>query len=229
MTRFQNRRQAGRLLADALQRLPMEEPVLVLGLPRGGLPVAAEIAEALDAPLDVCVVRKLGVPGQEELAFGAIASGGARVFNDDVIDAWQLSPDDTHSVIQHEQRELRRRELAFRGDHPFPKVAGHTVIVADDGAATGATMRAAVAALRRLFPRRIIAAVPVASHDAITLLRQVADDCIVLSAPEPFYGVGLWYDDFAQTSDKTVRALLEDARKRDLASTRPGAAIGEYA
>jgi putative phosphoribosyl transferase len=205
---------AGRRLGETLRARPLERPIIVLGLPRGGIPVAAVVAEMLDAPLDVCVVRKLGVPGHEELAFGAIASGGARVFNDDVIGALRLSADVMHHVILHEQRELSRREVAFRGSRAFPDIGNHTVIVVDDGAATGASMLAALRALRLLRPRRLIAAVPCASIEAARTLNEAADECVCLMTPEPFYGVGAWYRDFAPTADQTVRDLLIDARHR---------------
>jgi predicted phosphoribosyltransferase len=172
------------------------------------------VAEALDAPLDVCVVRKLGVPGQEEVALGAIASGGARVLNRDVIEMLGISPQVIEQIVAREQRELHRRESAYRGTRPFPLLAGKTVIVVDVGAATGASMVAALSALRHLGPRSLIAAVPVASREAAQALTSVAEDCTCLIQPEPLHGVGLWYEDFSEVSDDEVRALLADAQRR---------------
>lgn len=211
---FIDRYDAGTRLAVALRKYATDRPLIVLGLPRGGVPVAARVAEELGAPLDVFLVRKLGVPQHEELAFGAIASGKARVLNGEVIGHFGVSPTDIERVVAAEERELRRRENAYRGAQHFPVLAGETVIVVDDGAATGASMRVAIAALRQLGPRAIIAAVPVASRDAVRLLSAEADACTCIIAPEPFYGVGLWYRDFAQVSDGEVRALLADARRR---------------
>lgn len=211
---FVDRYDAGRRLGVALRKHAADRPLIVLGLPRGGVPVASCVAEELDAPLDIFVVRKLGVPGHEELALGAIASGGARVLNDDVIGELGVSPLAIDRVVEQEQRELARREAAYRGARHFPALAGETIIVVDDGAATGASMRVAVIALRQLGPRAIIAAIPVASRDALETLKSVADECVCLIAPEPFYGVGLWYKDFSETSDVEVRVLLADARRR---------------
>lgn len=212
--RFTDRHDAGRRLGSALRELDIIPPLIVLGLPRGGVPVAAAVAEMLHAPLDVCIVRKLGVPGHEELAFGAVASGGARVLNPDVIRAANISRQVIKRVLSDELRELERRERLFRGDSPFPDVAAHTVILVDDGAATGASMYAGVLALRQLQPRAIVVALPVASRDAVRLLRTAADDCVSLMQPEPFYGVGAWYADFEQTTDDEVRALIAQARWR---------------
>jgi putative phosphoribosyl transferase len=211
---FVDRYDAGRRLGVALRKYAAERPLIVLGLPRGGVPVASCVAEELDAPLDIFVVRKLGVPGHEELALGAIASGGARVLNGDVIGELGVPPSAIDRVVDQEQRELARRESLYRSARHFPVIAGETVIVVDDGAATGASMRVAVIALRQLGPRAIIVAIPVASHDALSTLESVADECICLVAPEPFYGVGLWYEDFSETSDVEVRVLLADARRR---------------
>lgn len=211
---FIDRYDAGRRLGIALRKHAGDRPLIVLGLPRGGVPVAARVAEELHAPLDICVVRKLGVPGAEEYAFGAIASGGARVLNDDVIAQLGISPETIERVVAKEELELRRRESAYRGVRAFPVLTGETVIIVDDGSATGASMRVAVAALRHLGPRTIIAALPVASRHAVRMLKTVADDCVCIIEPEPFYGVGLWYEDFSQTSDAEVRALLDDARRR---------------
>lgn len=211
---FRDRYDAGNRLGTALQRHAADRPLIVLGLPRGGVPVASRVAEALDAPLDICVVRKLGVPGHEELALGAIASGGARVLNEDIVDELGISADTVEQVVARETRELQRREMAYRGARHFPVLAGETVILVDDGAATGASMRVAVRALRQLGPRSLIVAVPVASRQAVQALRTVADDVVCIIEPEPFYGVGLWYGDFSETSDAEVRVLLADARRR---------------
>ena len=211
---FIDRYQAGRRLGEALRHHPVEGPVIVLGLPRGGVPVAARVAEELGAPLDVFLVRKLGVPGHEELALGAIASGGARVLNHDVIDQFRISPETIAKVVAAEERELHRRESAYRGKRPFPALDGKTVILVDDGAATGASMRVAVLAVRQLCPRAIIAAIPVASPEAALLLARVADRCTCIMEPDPFYGVGMWYGDFSEVSDAEVRLLLADAHRR---------------
>jgi putative phosphoribosyl transferase len=220
-TRFSNRREAGRLLARALRGYAGRPDVLVLGLPRGGVPVASEVASALDAPLDVLVVRKLGVPGQDELAMGAVASGGITVFNRDLIEQLGISQAAIDRVTEQELAELARREQTYRGESAPLDVTGRTVIIVDDGLATGATMSAAVAALRAMRPVRIIVAAPVASRDAMRLLRQTADDCVSVLEPEPFHGVGLWYEDFAQTSDREVQQLLAASLQRRLAQALP--------
>jgi putative phosphoribosyl transferase len=220
-TRFLNRRDAGRQLAIALRGYTHRADVLVLGLPRGGVPVASEVASALEAPLDVLVVRKLGVPGHDELAMGAVASGAITVLNREVIEHCRIPQDSIDRVTQRELTELARRDLAYRGDAPPLEVTGRTVILVDDGLATGATMSAAVAAIRAMHPFRVVVAVPVASRDAMRLLSQAADDCVSVCEPEPFHGVGLWYDDFAQTTDREVRQLLAAARARPLAPALP--------
>jgi predicted phosphoribosyltransferase len=204
---FRDRRQAGLALARALVALGLHDPV-VLALPRGGVPVGFEIAQRLGAPLDVLVVRKLGVPGHEELAMGAIATGGVRVLNSDVILGLRIPAEMIEAVAEREQRELERRERSFRGDRPAIPVAGRTAIVVDDGLATGATMRAAALSLRERGPREIIAAVPVGAASSCELLAEVVDRVVCLAQPEPFYGVGLWYRHFDQTSDEEVRELL---------------------
>jgi putative phosphoribosyl transferase len=219
LPRFVDRDQAGRRLGAALRRYAHEPSLIVLALPRGGVPVGARIAEALDAPLDVCIVRKLGVPGHEELAMGAIASGGARVLNADVIAELGYPPDFVAGIIEREEAEVRRRETIYRGHRPFPDLADRTVIVVDDGAATGASMRAAVVALRQLRPRKIVVALPVASRDAVRMLSAAADDCVCLFEPEPFYGVGAWYEDFSQLSDAAVRALIADTERSEGSAT----------
>jgi putative phosphoribosyl transferase len=210
-TRFQDRTEGGRLLAQRLAAYAGRDDVLVLALPRGGVPVAFEIARALEAPLDVFVVRKLGVPGHEELAMGAIASGGVWVLNNDVILALHISDAVIRGVAARELGELRRREKAYRGDRPRPEVHDRIVIVVDDGIATGSTMRAAIAALRRLRPARLVVAVPTAAASTCAELGEGVDEWVCLSMPDPFYAVGVWYDDFSPTTDLEVRDLLDRA------------------
>ena len=209
--RFRDRTEAGRRLAADLTPYAHRADVRVLALPRGGVPVASEVATALDAPLDVFVVRKLGVPGHEEYAMGAIATGGVVLLNDQVMRSAGVSDAALQRVLQDERRELERREERYRGDRPSPDVAGNTVILVDDGLATGSTMLAAVAALRAEQPARIVVAVPVASPDTCAAVRRAADDVVCSITPEPFYAVGLWYEDFSQTTDQEVRDLLEHA------------------
>jgi putative phosphoribosyl transferase len=211
MRRFRDRSDAGAELASKLVRYRGDPSVLVLGLPRGGVPVAYEVARALGAPLDVFVVRKLGVPGHRELAMGAIASGGIRVLNDEVLEALKLSAVDINRVAAEESKELERQQRSYRDDAPFPDVAGRTVIVVDDGLATGSTMRAAVRAIRRLHARRIVIAAPVAAADTIRSLAGEADEIVCVNAPDTFHAVSLWYQTFSQTSDDEVRLLLESA------------------
>jgi predicted phosphoribosyltransferase len=211
-TRFRDRVDAGRTLAAELRGYVGEADVRVLALPRGGVPVAFEVARALRAPLDVFVVRKLGVPGHEEYAMGAIASGGTVVLSRDVIRGLGIDDATVQRVIELERRELARRERRYRGDRPPPAVAGRTVILVDDGLATGATMRAAVAAITRQGPKRLVVAVPVAAPDTCDELRAEVDDIVCAVTPEPFHAVGLWYDDFSQTTDEEVHDLLERAR-----------------
>ena len=187
------------------------EDVLVLALPRGGVPVAFEVARALNAPLDICVVRKLGVPGHEELAMGAIASRGAWVLNNDVIRALHIPGHMIQEVADRELQELERRERTYRGDRPALDVRGRVVILVDDGLATGSTMRAAIAALRRLEPARLVVAVPTASPATCDEIGREADECICTIMPDPFDSVGVWYDDFPQTTDDQVCDLLERA------------------
>ena len=211
---FQDRTEAGRLLGESLrQRYGQREDALVLGLPRGGVPVAYQVASAIGAPLDVFIVRKLGVPGHEELAMGAIASGGVHVLNDDVLHYMPMSSKTIDSVAAREQRELERRETSYRGSKPPHDVAGRTVFVVDDGLATGSTMRAAVRALRQMNAHEVIVAVPVAAEETCDSLQREADDIICLRTPSPFQAVGLWYEDFSQTTDEEVHALLERAQK----------------
>jgi len=209
--RFRDRQEAGQLLAAELEkRLDGDRNVIVLGLPRGGVPVAAEIARRLNAPLDVFVVRKLGVPGHEELAMGAIATGGVRVVNDEVVSYLRVQPRTIDAVAEREGIELERRERAYRGSRPPLDVSGRTAILVDDGLATGSTMRAACAALRRLGPRRIVVAVPVAAQDTCREFAREVDLIVCLRTPEPFQAVGLWYEDFSQTTDEEVHALLTE-------------------
>jgi putative phosphoribosyl transferase len=204
----ENRQVAGQALAQALDAYHGRDDVIVLALPRGGVPVALEIALALGAPLDLMLVRKLGTPGQEELAMGAIASGGGRVMNEDIVQMLAISPQTIEQVAEQESRELQRRERAYRGDRPWPKLANKCVILVDDGLATGATMRASVKAVREQRPARIVVAVPVAPADTIARLREEADEVICLAEPEPFRAIGLWYVDFSQVSDDEVREML---------------------
>jgi predicted phosphoribosyltransferase len=205
---FRDRTEAGRVLAERLAAYADRPDVIVLALPRGGVPVAFEVARALHAPLDVFIVRKLGVPGHEELAMGAVATGGVRVLNDQVVRALRIPDSVINAVAAWELEELARRERLYRGDRPPPDVRGKTVILVDDGLATGATMLAAVKALREQHPERIVVAVPVASPDTCELLREEVDEVVCAVTPEPFYAVGLWYQDFSQTSDEEVRELL---------------------
>lgn len=211
MQRYYDRAAAGRALARQLTDYANRPNVLVLALPRGGLPVAYEVARALRAPLDVFVVRKLGVPGHEELAMGAIATGGVRVVNPEVLRMLDIPPEVVDAVAARELRELERREHAYRDDRPPPDVHGKTVILIDDGLATGATMRAAVAALRAQGPVRIVVAVPVASPDTCAELSREVEEIICAETPEPFYGVGWWYERFDQTTDAEVHELLARA------------------
>lgn len=208
---FHDRPDAGRALAPAVKRHDLRRP-LVLGLPRGGVPVAFEVAKALDADLDVLVVRKLGVPHQPELAFGAIASGGVHVYNDDVLRMLPgLDDESTERIVARESQELARREAAFRGSRPYPVFEGRDVVLVDDGLATGATMRAAVLAVRRGNPRRILVAVPTGSKDAVERISGEADEIICLDTPVFFMAVGNQYERFDQTSDEEVRQLLRRA------------------
>jgi len=208
---FTDRRQAGRILAHQLRSYAGRPDVIVLGLPRGGVPVAFEVAQVLDAPLDVFLVRKLGAPGHEELAMGAIASGDVVVINDEVVRALKIGNDEVIAEVASEREELARREVIYRNGRPLADVGGKTVILIDDGLATGSTMRAAVTALRQKQPARIVVGVPVGAASTCAELQEIADECVCAIAPEDFRAVGLWYDDFAQTSDEEVCDLLARA------------------
>jgi predicted phosphoribosyltransferase len=209
---FRDRRDAGRLLASKLAAYANRPDVLVLALPRGGVPVAYEVARALKAPLDVFIVRKLGVPGYEELAMGAVATGGVQVLNDQIVDELRIPDYVIDEVAAREQQELARRERLYRGDRPAPDVRGKTVILVDDGLATGATMHAAIKALQQQQPTRVVVAVPTAAPETCEALRAEVDEVICAVTPEPFRAVGLWYQDFSQTSDEEVHDLLSLAR-----------------
>ena len=206
--RFQNRTDAGRRLASELRQYANRNDVLVLALPRGGVPIGYEVAKELGAPLDVFVVRKIGLPWQEELAMGAVASGGVRVLDRNLIRVAHVSDDDVQRIANAEEQELVRREKLYRGDRPFPSLRGKTIILVDDGLATGASMRAAVEALRHEEPARIVVAVPVAPPETCDAFRNIADEIVCAETPEPFTAVGQWYDDFTQTTDDDVRDLL---------------------
>lgn len=206
--RFRDRVDAGKTLAHLLSAWADRPDVIVFGLPRGGVPVAFEIARDLRAPLDVFLVRKLGVPGHEELAMGAIATGGVRVLNPEIVGPLGISEQALERVTERQQDELRRREEAYRGNRPAPDVRGKTAILVDDGLATGSTMRAAISALRQQGPERIIAASPVGAPSVCAELDRLVDRMICATMPEPFHAVGLWYDDFSETTDDEVRDLL---------------------
>lgn len=205
---LRDRTDAGRLLGEQLLAYAGRDDVVVLGLPRGGVPVAAAVARRLGAPLDVLAVSKLGLPGQEELAMGALGSGGASVLNRAVIVAARVPPSVLARAIEEGRAELEREERGYRGDRPQLDLRNRVVILVDDGLATGATMRVAVVAVRTHSPARIVIAIPVAPESTCDLLRAEADEVICLVTPEPFFGVGAWYEDFEQVSDETVRALL---------------------
>jgi putative phosphoribosyl transferase len=208
---FANRRQAGKKLAAKLTRYGNRSDVLVLALPRGGVPVAFEVARALQAPLDVFLVRKLGLPGHKEFAMGAIATGGVRVLNEEVTSRIHIPESTIDEVARREQKELERRERLYRGDQPAPNLQGRTVILIDDGLATGSTMRAAATALRQMRPAKIIVAVPVAAPETCEEFRSEVDEVVCAAMPEPFMAVGAWYEEFSDTSDEEVRDLLARA------------------
>ncbi len=206
---FVDRTDAGQCLAERLAGYAGRGDVLVLALPRGGVAVGAVVAQKLRAPLDVILVRKLGVPGHEEFAMGAIASGGVRIISDDVVASLGVSEREIAVVAAAEEAELARQELAFRGSRHFPEINGRTIILVDDGLATGATMRAAAAVIRRQSPARLVVAVPVAPRETCAALRAEVDEVVCLATPEPFHSVGSWYEDFRQTTDEEVRLMLE--------------------
>ena len=208
MNRFLDRPQAGRALAELLKQYAHQPDVIVLALPRGGVPVAYEIAQALSAPLDVIIVRKLGVPGHEEFAFGAVASGGSVVFNEDIMSLLALNQSAIDQVLKDELQEMARREQVYRGDSPFPELTDKTVILVDDGIATGATMRAAIQALQQKKPAKTIIAVPVAAHSTCEAMAAMVNQIVCPLQPVDLNAVGLWYDNFSQTSDSEVIELL---------------------
>lgn len=218
---FKNRQDAGEKLAEKLTEYAGRDDVLVLALPRGGVPVAFEVARRLGTPLDIFLVRKLGVPGQEELAMGAIASNGVRVLNESVVASLNIPDAAIEAVARREQIELERREKAYREGLPAPRVKGKVVILIDDGLATGATMRAAAIALKQQNPAKIIIAVPVSSPETCKEFEAKVDAIVCAVTPRPFYGVGMWYEDFSQTTDEEVRQLLQISRN-DLAGKASG-------
>jgi predicted phosphoribosyltransferase len=218
-SRFRDRVEAGRRLAIDLAEYAHRPDVVVLALPRGGVPVAYEVARALGAPLDVFVVRKLGVPGHEEVAMGAIATGDVRVLNESLVRSVGIPRDVIETVTARERAELARRERLYRGNRPPVDIRGRTVILVDDGLATGATMVAAVRAVRQRGPARIVVAVPIAAPETCDAMREEADDVVCAMTPEPFHAVGIWYEDFSQTSDEEVRDLL--ARSAELGASHP--------
>jgi putative phosphoribosyl transferase len=211
---FANRREAGAELAIKLKRYAGRGDVVVLALPRGGVPVAFEVAEALDAPLDIFLVRKLGMPGHREYAMGAIASGGVRVLSDDVIRAYRIPAQAIEAIVREEQAELERREREYRQSAPLTNLRGRIVMLVDDGLATGSTMRAAVQAVRQHQPARVIVAVPVGAPETCDEFADVTDETVCARTPEPFRAVGLWYRDFSETTDNEVRALLRQHADR---------------
>ena len=212
---YSNRSEAARLLAEVLQPYAGRSDVLILGLPRGGVPVAYEVAQALKAPLDLMLVRKLGVPGHAELAMGAIATGGIRVLNTEVIEELGISDAAIERVTAREQQELQRRDQVYRGHRPPPDMEGRCVILVDDGLATGATMRSAIAAVRRQQPAHLVVAVPVAPPHTVAVLREEADEVVCPATPEPFFSIGLWYEDFAPVTDEEVRVLLKQSWREE--------------
>ncbi|HEU4618288.1 MAG TPA: phosphoribosyltransferase family protein [Gammaproteobacteria bacterium] len=215
VTTFVDRRDAGRRLGERLAREPPPAPVVVLGLPRGGVPVAAEVAAALGGELDVFLVRKLGAPFNPELAVGAVASGGVTVYNEDLLRMLGLDAADLEPIRRRELAELERRERVYRGGRPPPALEGRAVVLVDDGIATGATMEAAARAVRALHPAEVIVAVPTAATDAVERLERVADRVVALSTPEPYISVGSWYESFPQLSDEDVIAALANAGGQD--------------
>jgi putative phosphoribosyl transferase len=221
-TRFRNRAEAGHLLAQKLIAYAYRPDVLVLGLPRGGVPVAFEVAKALQVPLDIWLVRKLGVPTQKELAMGAIATGGVRVLNQEVVNWLGISDEVIDKVAAQEQQELERRNQVYRGNRPAPDVRNRTIILVDDGLATGSTMHAAIASLRQQQPDRIVVAVPVGPPSVYKDFKSEADEIVCLQTPELFNAIGVWYVDFSQTTDQEVRDLLEQPTQGVPSPERPG-------
>ncbi len=217
MTSFRDRYHAGRFLAEKLSQYAGRKDAIVLALPRGGVPVGYEVAKALNAPLDVFLVRKLGLPGREELAMGAVATGGVRVLNEEVVRWFKIPESTIEAVAEREQRELERREREYRGGRPFPDLSNKTVILVDDGLATGTTMKAAITALRAYKPARIVMAVPTAPPETCEEFRNEVDTAICATTPQPFWAVGAWYEDFSQTSDEEVRSLLEQVSAKQAA------------
>lgn len=213
LVRFRNRSEAGQMLAKKLLKYAGPENVIILGIPRGGVPVAFEVAQVLGAPLDVFLSRKLGVPGQEELAFGAMATGGVRVLDADIVEAVGISNEQIEAISEREREELDRRERLFRADSPPLEVSGKTAILVDDGIATGSSMLAAVAALRQLKPARIVIAVPVAPASTCNRLRREVDEIVCVESPEFFYAIGQFYEDFSQVSDSEVCEVLHRAKR----------------
>ncbi|MBF2002565.1 MAG: phosphoribosyltransferase [Synechococcales cyanobacterium C42_A2020_086] len=217
--KFWNRSEAGQLLAAKLMEFANRSDVIVLALPRGGVPVAYEIAKALQVPLDICLVRKLGVPEQEELAMGAIASGGVLILNNEVLRALHISRQTLLKVAALERQELERRDRTYRGDRPPPVIHNRTVILVDDGIATSSTLRAAIAALMRQHPKDVIVAVPVAPESTCIALRTLVSDVVCLSMPNPLNSIGMWYRDFSQTTDEEVCRLLAQPTVIDPSAT----------
>ena len=212
MEKYRDRQEAGKVLASLLNKYAKQKDILVLTLPRGGVPVGFEIAKELHAPLDVFIVRKLGVPGHDELAMGAIAMGGVKVFNDEIIADLDISPADIQMEIQREQEELKRREMTYRGNHAYPSLKNKIIILVDDGIATGATMRAAISAIKHQIPAKLIVAVPVADVAVAKMMSPLVDEFICPLQPKSLYAVGAWYYDFTQTEDEEVYQLLKEAK-----------------
>lgn len=212
MALFEDRIDAGKKLAKELSKYANRSDVLILALPRGGVPVAFEVAKELNVKMDVFIVRKLGVPGNEELAMGAISSDNVLVLNEDIVKSFQIPERVINMVAENELKELKRRERTYRGDRPKPEISGSTVILIDDGLATGATMRAAASAIKTKNPAKIVVAVPTGAPDTCELFKKEVDEVICIATPEPFYGVGAWYGNFSQTTDEEVCELLDKAR-----------------
>lgn len=213
MQKYENRREAGFILAESLSHFKDQQDVIVLALPRGGVPVAYEVAQALHAPLDVYIVRKLGVPGHHELAMGAIAPGGITIFNQDIVDHMRITREEINAVIATEMAELNRRETVYRGSRPFPSLTNKTVIIVDDGIATGATLKTAIKAIHQQHPKKIIAAVPVADRSIQHHFQTLVDEFVCPLMVDNLQAVGMWYNDFSQTEDTEVHELLALAKQ----------------